>query len=260
MRNFKLTIAYDGTDFHGWQIQSNKPTIQGEIVNVLGRITQESIILHGAGRTDAGVHALGQVASFRTQSGLCAGEFQRALNALLPPTIRIIAAEEVGPDFHARWSARGKIYRYRVYRGKVVPPTLWRYVLHYPFPLDEDAMRIAASRYVGPHDFAAFAASTGSEDDDKERSTVREIYSSELVRSEDGEELVYTVRGRSFLRYMVRKMVGTLLEVGRGRLTPDDILRLYQLRDRSKSGPTVPPQGLCMVAVEHEEAWRLGPS
>ncbi len=260
MRHFKLTIAYDGTDFHGWQIQSNKPTIQGEIVNVLRRITQESIILHAAGRTDAGVHALGQVASFRTQSALCAGEFQRALNALLPSTIRIVAAEEVGPDFHARWSARGKIYRYRLYRGKVVPPMIWRYVLHYPFPLDEDAMRIAASRYVGPHDFAAFAASTGSEDDDKERSTVREIYSSELVRSEDGEELVYTVRGRSFLRYMVRKMVGTLLEVGRGRLTPDDILRLYQLRDRSKSGPTVPAQGLCMVAVEHEEAWRLGPS
>jgi len=258
MRHFKLTIAYDGTDFHGWQVQANKPTIQGEIVSVLRRITQESIVLQGSGRTDAGVHALGQVASFRTQSVLSAGEFQRALNALLSPAIRITAAEEVGPDFHARWSARGKIYRYRLYRGKVVPPTLWRYVLHYPFPLDEDAMRIAASRYVGPHDFAAFAASTGSEDDDKERSTVREIYSSELVRSEDGEELVYTVRGRSFLRYMVRKMVGTLLEVGRGKLTPDDILRLYQLRDRSKSGPTVPPQGLCMVSVEHEEAWRVG--
>ena len=257
MRYFKLIIAYDGTDFHGWQIQSNKPTIQGEIVNVLRRITQENVQLHGAGRTDAGVHALGQVGSFRTQSALSAGEFQRALNALLPPTIRIVAAEEVGPDFHARWSARGKIYRYRIYRGRVVPPMLWRYVLHYPFPLDEDAMRIAASRYVGPHDFAAFAASTGSEDDDKERSTVREIYSSELVRSEDGEELVYTVSGRSFLRYMVRKMVGTLLEVGRGKLRPEDIERLYELRDRSKSGPTVPPQGLCMVSVEHEEAFRL---
>ena len=259
MRYFKLIIAYDGTDFHGWQIQSNKPTIQGEIVNVLRRITQENVQLHGAGRTDAGVHALGQVGSFRTQSALSASEFQRALNALLPPTIRIAAAEEVGPDFHARWSARGKIYRYRIYRGKVVPPMLRRYVLHYPFPLDEDAMRIAASRYVGPHDFAAFAASTGSEDDDKERSTVREIYSSELVRSEDGEELVYTVRGRSFLRYMVRKMVGTLLEVGRGKLRPEDIERLYELRDRSKSGPTVPPQGLCMVSVELDEAYRVSP-
>jgi tRNA pseudouridine38-40 synthase len=258
MRYFKLTISYDGTDFHGWQIQApGKPTIQGEIVSVLRQITQESTLLHGAGRTDAGVHALGQVASFRTQSALSAQEFQRALNALLPQTIRIVGAEEVGPDFHARWSALGKTYRYRLYRGKVVPPMVSRYVLHYPFPLDEDAMRKAASRFVGPHDFASFAASTGSEDDDKERSTVREIYSSELARSEDGEELVYTVRGRSFLRYMVRKMVGTLLDVGRGKLTPEDINRLYELRDRSKSGPTVPPQGLCMVSVDHEEAWRL---
>lgn len=257
MRYFKLVIAYDGTDFHGWQVQSNKPTIQGEIVNVLRRITQETVQLHGAGRTDAGVHALGQVGSFRTQSMLGAGEFQRALNALLPPTIRIVAAEEVGPDFNARWSARGKVYRYRLYRGRVVPPMLWRYVLHYAFPLDEDAMRDASGRFVGMHDFASFAASTGSEEDDKERSTEREIYSADLVRSPDDEELVFTVRGRSFLRYMVRKMVGTLLDVGRGKLMPDDIDRLYEMKDRSKSGPTVPPQGLCMVSVELEEAFRV---
>jgi tRNA pseudouridine38-40 synthase len=258
MRYFKLTIAYDGTDFHGWQIQANKPTIQGEIVNVLRRLTQENVVLHAAGRTDAGVHALGQVGSFRTQSALAAGEFQRALNALLPPTIRIADAEEVGPDFNARWSARGKIYRYRLYRGRVVPPMIWRYVLHYPFPLDEDAMRDAAARFVGVHDFASFAASTGSEDDDKERSTEREIYSTELVRSADNEELVFTVRGRSFLRYMVRKIVGTLLDVGRSRLKPEDIDRLFEMRDRSKSGPTVPPQGLCMVSVQHEESFRVG--
>src|SRR6266567_3662420 len=202
MRHFKLTIAYDGTDFHGWQMQANKPTIQGEIVSVLQHLTQEKIILHGAGRTDAGVHALGQVASFRTRSGLSAQEFQRAL--------------------------------------------------------DEDAMRDAAARFVGMHDFASFAASTGSEDDDKERSTEREIYSTELARTPDNEELVFTVRGRSFLRYMVRKMVGTLLDVGRGKLTAADIERLYELRDRSKSGPTVPPQGLVMVEVQHEEAWRVG--
>src|SRR5207302_7631999 len=257
MRHFKLTMAYDGTDYHGWQMQANKPTIQGEIVNVLQRLTQEKIFLHGAGRTDAGVHALGQVASFKTHSGLSAQEFQRALNALLPPAIRIVEAEEVGPDFHARWSARRKTYRYRLYRGKVVPPALWRYVLHYPFPLDEDKMRDAAARLVGSHDFASFAASTGSEEDDKERSTVREIYSTELVRSADSEELVFTVCGRSFLRYMVRKMVGTLLDVGRGRLAPEDIDRLYELRDRSTSGPTVPPQGLCMVSVEHQEAFRV---
>ena len=258
MRYFKLTIAYDGTDFHGWQIQAEKPTIQGEIVNVLRRLTQEHVYLHGAGRTDAGVHALGQVGSFRTQSALSAEEFQRALNALLPQTIRIVGSEEVGPDFDARWSARGKIYRYRIYRGKVVPPMIWRYVLHYPFPLDEEPMRDAAARFAGTHDFASFAASTGSEEDDKERSTEREIFSAELVRTADDEELVFTVRGRSFLRYMVRKMVGTLLDVGRCRLKPDDIDRLFELRDRSKSGPTVPPQGLVMVEVQHEEAWRLG--
>jgi tRNA pseudouridine38-40 synthase len=169
-----------------------------------------------------------------------------------------MASEETGPDFHARWSARAKIYRYRLYRGRVVPPAIWRYVLHYPFPLDEDRMREAAARFVGSHDFAAFAASTGSEDDDKERSTVREVYSAELQRSEDQQELVFTVRGRSFLRYMVRKMVGTLLDVGRSRLQPEDIDQLYELKDRSKSGPTVPPQGLCMVRVEHEEAFRVG--
>src|SRR5437773_5548314 len=246
MRYLKLTIAYDGTDFHGWQMQSGKPTIQGEIVSVLRRLTQENIALHAAGRTDAGVHALGQVGSFRTQSGLSAQEFQRALNAILPPTIRIVAAEEVGPDFSARWSARSKIYRYRLYRGKVVPPTLWRYVLHYPFPLDEEKMRDAAARFVGSHDFASFAASTGSEEEERERTTEREIYSAELARTADGEELVFTVSGRSFLRYMVRKMVGTLLDVGRGRLKPEDIDRLYESKDRSKAGPTVPPQGLVM--------------
>src|SRR5215468_10140941 len=159
MRYFKLTIAYDGTDFHGWQIQANKPTVQGEIVSVLRRLTQENIQLHGTGRTDAGVHALGQVASFRTQSSLSPIEFQRALNALLPPTIRIIGSEETGPDFSARWSAKGKIYRYRIYRGKVVPPMLWRYVLHYPFPLDEDAIRDAAARFVATQAFASCAAS-----------------------------------------------------------------------------------------------------
>lgn len=258
MRYFKLTIAYDGTDFHGWQFQPNQPTIQGEIVNVLRRLTQENIHFHGSGRTDAGVHALGQVGSFKTKSSLSAQEFQRALNALLPASIRIMAAEEVGPDFNARWSAIGKIYRYRIYRGKVLPPMLWRYVLHYPYPLDEDAMRDAAARFVGTHDFASFAASTGSEDDDKERSTEREIYSTELTRTPDGEELVFTVHGRSFLRYMVRKMVGSLLDVGRGKLLPEDINRLYELKDRSKSGPTVPPQGLFMVEVQHNEAWKFG--
>jgi tRNA pseudouridine38-40 synthase len=257
MRYLKLTIAYDGTDFHGWQIQKNKPTIQGEIVGILRRLTQENITLHGAGRTDAGVHALGQIASFRTQSVLSAQEFQRALNAILPPTIRILQAEETGPQFNARWSAHGKIYRYRIYRGKVVPPMLHRYVLHYPFPLDEAAMCEAAGHFVGRHDFSSFAASTGSEEEDEDRAMEREVYAAELVRSPDNEELIFTIHGRSFLRYMVRKIVGTLLDVGRGKLIPGDIERLFALKDRSKSGPTVPSQGLTMVEVHLEESFRV---
>lgn len=257
MRYIKLTIAYDGTDFHGWQIQANKPTVQGEIVSILRRLTQENTQLLGAGRTDAGVHALGQVGSFRTQSSLSALEFQRALNALLPATIRIVDSEETGPDFSARCSAKGKVYRYRIYRGRVVPPMLWRFVLHYPFPLDEDAMRDAAARFVGMHDFSSFAASTGSEEDDKERNMQRDIFATELKRTENNEELWFTVHGRSFLRYMVRKMVGTLLDVGRGKLKPADIDRLYEVKDRSKSGPTVPPQGLFMVSVDHDSSFRV---
>lgn len=258
MRNFKLTVAYDGTEFHGWQVQAGKPTIQGTLTDTVRRITQEGIVVHGAGRTDAGVHASGQVANFRTQSALAAAEFQRACNALLPPTIRIVHAEEVGPDFHARWGSLAKTYRYRIFRGRVVPPAIWRYVLHYPFPLDEPAMAAAAPRFVGTHDFASFAASTGSEEDDRERSTVRVILSAEVARDPGGEELHFTVRGKSFLRYMVRKMTGSLLDVGRGKLQIADIDKLYEIRDRSKSGPTVPPQGLWMLSVEYAEPWRIG--
>ena len=254
-----LKLAYLGTDFSGSQAQPGRRTVEGELrQGLLGKgIIGERTKVEFSGRTDAGVHALGQVGSFRTQSPLSALEFQRALNALLPPTIRIVEMEETGPDFSARWSAKGKVYRYRVYRGKVVPPFLWRYVLHYPFPLDEAAMKNAAARFVGMHDFTSFAASTGSEDDDKERNMEREIYATELNRTEDGEELWFTVHGRSFLRYMVRKMVGTLLEVGRGKLKPEDIDRLYEIKDRSKSGPTVPSQGLFMVRVDHDEAYRV---
>lgn len=257
MHNIKLTIAYDGTDFHGWQIQPGKPTIQGAITEVLRSIAQDSIMLCGAGRTDAGVHALGQVAHFRTRSELRPEEFRRALNALLPPEIRIFAAEEVGPDFHARWQAVAKTYRYRIYRGSVVPPADWRFVLHYPHALDVEEMRRAAASLCGTHDFASFAASTGSEEDDRERTTVREIYSAGLAESAGGEELHFIVRGKSFLRNMVRKMMGTLLDVGRGKLRANEMERLFELRDRSKSGPTVPPQGLCMMSVEYPEPWRI---
>jgi tRNA pseudouridine38-40 synthase len=281
MPNIKLTLAYDGSDYHGWQVQLDRPTIQAAVAEVLSRITQERIEVHGAGRTDAGVHALGQVAHFRTHSALALAQFARALNALLPPTVRVLAAEEVAADFHARHHAVAKTYSYRIYRGNIVPPFLWRYVWHYPYPLDEAAMGRAASLIQGEHDFASFAAPSGESTErhagDREPTTVRTILSSELLacrnpvplfssavgqsrgadtapQSEEDYQLVYRIRGRSFLRYMVRKLVGTLVEVGRGRMTPDDLARLFALRDPSRSGPTAPPQGLFLEAVEYSTA------
>jgi tRNA pseudouridine38-40 synthase len=259
MHNIKLTLAYDGTDFSGWQIQPGQPTIQGTLSDVLEKLTQQRLTIQGAGRTDAGVHAAGQVANFKTRSELSAGEFQRAFNALLPPSIRVAAAEEVGTDFHSRWNAVAKTYRYRLFRGRVVPPFLWRYVQHDPYPLDFDAMAEAARKFEGEHDFTSFAASTGSEQDDRERTMTRVIYSSEMMRVagegslSPGEEWVYVVRGKSFLRYMVRKMTGTLVDVGRGKLRPDDIPKLFEIRDRSKSGPTMPPHGLCLAEVKYPD-------
>lgn len=253
MKNIKLTIAYDGAEFHGWQFQPGVPTIQGSINEAARKITQEKIVAHGASRTDAGVHALGQVAHFKTHSSLSALEMQRALNALLPPAIRIVAAEEVGHDFHARWLSQGKTYRYRLYRGKVLPPFEYRRALHYPWPLDEEAMAAAARLFEGEHDFSSFAASSGSEKDDRDRNMQRVVYSSEILRCSGGEELAYVIRGQSFLRYMVRKIVGTLIEVGRGRLAPGDIAQLFELRDRSRSGPTVPPEGLYLVSLEYPD-------
>ena len=203
------------------------------------------------------MHALGQVAHFRTQAGLSALEFQRALNALIPPAIRIMSAEEVGPDFHSRWQAQGKTYRYRIYRGRVLPPFDYRRALHYPWPLDEDAMAAAAREFEGEHDFSSFAASSGSEDDDKDRNMTRVIFSSEIVREQNGEEISYVVRGKSFLRYMVRKMLGTLIEVGKGRMAPASIAEIFELRDRSRSGPTVPPEGALSRLARISRSYRL---
>jgi tRNA pseudouridine38-40 synthase len=299
MRNIKLTIAYDGTDYHGWQIQPGLPTIQGALTGALRQITPRDPIelatLYGAGRTDAGVHAWGQVASFKTNSNLTPTDFTRALNAQLTPAIRIRQAEEAAPDFHARYSAQAKTYRYRIYRGQVVPPFLWRYILHHPQPLNFAAMSEAARHFEGEHDFETFAASTGNEEDNRDRTTRRTILTSQIIKvpaereaqptreadvlnasnfssaansafalrddaslnsgeTHGDEEWVYIVRGRSFMRNMVRKMVGTLLEVGRGRLTPEDILRLLAQANRTDSGPTAQPHGLYLHSVEYPDA------
>jgi tRNA pseudouridine38-40 synthase len=259
MRNIKFIIAYDGTDFSGWQAQPGQSTIQGALTDVLEKLTQRRLTIYAAGRTDAGVHAAGQVVNFKTQSPLSAEEFQRASNALLPPTIRVNVAEEIGPDFHSRWDALAKTYQYRIFRGQVVPPFLWKYVQHDPYELNFEAMAEAARHFIGEHDFTSFAASTGSEEDDRERTTIRTIYRSELLRTQNAdsrnsaEEWVYVVRGKSFMRYMVRKMLGTLVDVGRGKLVPADLPELFVLRDRSKSGATMPPHGLCLESVEYPD-------
>src|SRR4029077_16798020 len=195
----------------------------------------------------------GQVAHLRTQSGLSAPEFQRALNALLPPAIRIVAAEEVGPDFHARWQAQGKTYRYRIWRGQVLPPFEYQRALHYSGPLDEAVMAQAAREFQGEYDFTSFSASSGSEDADTATEVGAPLYSSEISPEPDRDELAYVVRGRSFLRYMVRKIVGTLIEVGKGRLAPADIAQIFEARDRSRSGPTVPAEGLYLVSLEYPD-------
>jgi tRNA pseudouridine38-40 synthase len=257
MRNIKLTLAYDGAKFHGWQIQPGLATIQGSLTDAIRKITQEPVTVHGASRTDAGVHALGQVASFKTRSALTAEELQRALNALLPAAIRVVAAEEMGPDFHARWQAMEKTYHYRIFRGPIVSPFEYQRVLHYPYPLEEEAMAAAARCFAGEHDFSSFAASSGSEDADKDRSPVRMICWSELKRDADGQEIIYEVAGKSFLRYMVRKIVGTLLDVGRGKLRAEDIRELFEARDRSRSGPTAPPEGLYLVSLKYPEPWKI---
>jgi tRNA pseudouridine38-40 synthase len=253
MRNFKLTIAYDGSAFHGWQFQPGLPTIQAALNDAASEITQEKIVVHGASRTDAGVHALGQVAHFKTHSGLEGREFQRALNALLPPAIRIVAAQEVGPDFHARWLSQAKTYRYRIFRGPVLPPFDCRRALHVPWVLDEAAMMAAARQFEGAHDFTSFSASSDAEEGDGNRDMQRVVYSSELVHEAASDEIVYVVRGKSFLRYMVRKMVGTLLEVGKGKLAAEQIPELIEARDRSRSGATVPPDGLYLVSIEYPD-------
>jgi tRNA pseudouridine38-40 synthase len=271
IRTFKLTIAYDGSGFHGWQAQPGFRTIQGTLSDVGSRITQDKIFIQGASRTDAGVHALGQVAHFRAQTGLPATELMRAFNALLPPQIRVMAAEECSPSFHSRWLAQAKTYHYRIYQGAVLPPFEYGRALHHPWPLHEAAMVEAARLFEGEHDFTAFSASSGSEEDDRDRSGVRVVYSSELRRAAiapaaqaiadavgsvaggDSHELTYMIRGQSFLRYMVRKLVGTLLDVGRGKIQVAQIAELFAARDRSMTGPTVPPDGLCLVGLEYPD-------
>jgi tRNA pseudouridine38-40 synthase len=252
-RNVKITLAYDGFDFYGWQVQPSLLTVQGLLSDAIERVTGDRKLPQGSGRTDAGVHALAQVASCVIESPIPTANLVIALNDVLPPSVRVLAIEEASPDFHARASAKAKTYRYRIWRGAICPPFLARYVFHHPYPLDETAMAKAAGSVVGEHDFTSFAAvdpERGRNKEAEEISNLRTVFSSAWQR--EGEELVYTVRGNGFLHHMVRNLVGTFLLVGKGTLSTSDIDRILQAKSRPVAGPTAPAHGLYLVGVEYE--------
>ena len=299
-RNLKITLAYDGSEFHGWQIQPGFPTVQGVLAECLGRITGENVLPQGSGRTDAGVHALAQVASVRIESPIPERNLEVALNDILPAAVRVTGVERAEDNFHARHSATAKTYRYRIYRADVCPPFLARYVYHDPYPMEEEAMIRASEHIVGTFDFTSFAACdpersarmaesqnsrtgratrsgadaaqdlddvltsigvNGDTDPDDESATdalsikqgnIRTVNSSLWARTPD--EFSYTIRGNGFLHHMVRNLVGTFLQVGKGSLQANDIPAILAGRNRSAAGPTAPACGLYLVNVEYEKS------
>ncbi|HXR35362.1 MAG TPA: tRNA pseudouridine(38-40) synthase TruA [Candidatus Binataceae bacterium] len=246
-RRIRITLAWDGTDFHGWQVQPGLPTIQGVLEEIMGAIEGKLVHVASSGRTDAGVHARAQVAAFTIDNPIPADNLRRAVNRLLPPAIRVLEAIETGLDFHPRFDAIAKTYQYTIQRAPICSPFEWRYVHHYPYPLNEAAMTAAAGLFEGEHDFTAFAASDIRDEEGKSR--VRSIFSSALVRSAD--RLIYTVRGSGFLKHMVRNIVGTLIEAGRGNLHAHDIAAFFSGDSPRKAGPTAPAKGLILQSVEY---------
>jgi tRNA pseudouridine38-40 synthase len=249
LRNIRLTVAFDGTAYCGWQIQKNEATIQGTLTRALEQIAGEPVNLVGSGRTDAGTHARALVANFLTRSSIAPVSLVRGLNSSLPVDIRILSARRASAGFNARRDALGKIYRYQIFRGSVLPPHLAREHFHYPYPLDRTAMERAAAFFVGEHDFAAFAARSGKsvEEAHLRSGTIRTIHRCDLKQG--GRRLVLTIHGDGFLHHMVRNIAGTLLEVGRGRLCPEQIPAIFAKKDRTLAGFTAPAHGLILVRV-----------
>ena len=244
-KNFKLIIEYDGTQFHGWQIQKNEPTIQAAIEKALATMTGQQIRLNGAGRTDAGVHALGQVANFHCDTRLNAEELHRGLNSLLPPEIVIRLCEVVDPSFHARFDAKSKLYRYSLL-NQPIPNAIGRqYAWFLRQPLDTTSMQEALQQFVGRHDFCAFEGA-GS----PRAHSVRTVTEADL-HIVSPMQLEISIRAEGFLRYMVRNIVGTTVAVGAGKLSVSAVNEILVSGDRSQAPPTAPPHGLCLIEVSY---------
>jgi tRNA pseudouridine38-40 synthase len=240
LQNYKIVLSYDGTDYHGWQRQPKKRTIQGMIEGALSKIAQKKIAVVGAGRTDAGVHAQGQVANFKAAFKIAEAELLNGLNALLPDDIRVTDLEKVPLDFDARRNARRKIYQYRIWHSRKINPFVFRYVLHWPYPFDLKPMRDAARRFQRIGDFSGFSSN-------RLLHPVRNVARSELHKK--GDEIVFTIEASGFLRYMVRTIVGTILEVGRGRISPEAVEEIFKDKKRTLASPTAPAKGLCLVKI-----------
>lgn len=244
MRNVKVVVEYDGTDYFGFQYQPNVPTIQAELERALSAIVKEDVTVIGSGRTDAGVHAAGQVINFRTVGTIPTNRICAAMNSLLPRAIAALGAEEARDDFHARYSAVSRLYRYDILNRETRSALEGRYCWHVAKPLDVEAMAEAGGCLVGVHDFCSFAAADGDEE-----SSVRNLMQSDVRQS--GEHVLFDLRANAFLRSMVRVIVGTLVEVGLGKREVGEVASILEARDRKSAGKTAPPHGLCLVEVEY---------
>jgi tRNA pseudouridine38-40 synthase len=259
MPHWKLILTYDGTPYNGWQIQPNLPTVQGTLAQAIHRVTGETVLPQGSGRTDAGVHALAQVATFSLTVPIPSANLHRAVNRALPPSIRVLSVEAVPEEFHARHSAQRKTYEYRILAGdRICSPMLAPYVWPCRLPLELAILQQAATHIVGTHDFSSFAANdpdqaarsaTGQEEDDETADNIRTIYHSAWHQQDD--LLIYRVTGSGFLHHMVRNLVGTFVEAAANRISADDLPAILAARNRSAAGPTAPASGLFLVEVEY---------
>lgn len=243
MPNYKIVVQYDGTEYKGWQFQPNQRTIQGELERVLRIISYENVKVIGAGRTDSGVHAKGQVASFKMGLKIAPLSLLRAMNSLLPKDIRIINVEEVEEGFNARYHAKAKTYVYRIYTGLVVSPFIWRWVYHIPFKLDIEKMKEAIRFFIGKNDFRNFTSRSSSP------STARTIFRAEI--EEENDEIRFIFEGSGFLRYQVRNMVGLLIEIGKGKFEPEIVKKLLESDESEITFSSAHPCGLCLEKVDY---------